>query len=231
MGERQNKELKTKLNEVETAQRAKAKATIAALESKIANLEEQLQGETAERMAQAKINRKAEKKMKENLLMLEDERRHADQYKEQAEKVNSRIKALKRQLDETEEEVSREKAARRKTQRELEDLIAENESKERELTTLKNKLRNPIGSATRRRVDRDRDFLGSISSRAGTSGLDQTDLSLLGSNSTSSPLTLSTEDLSIVSNSGKVNVNASATSNIKEENPDSSYHQQEHKQT
>ena len=38
-------------------------------------------------MAQAKMNRKQEKKMKENLLMLEDERRHADQYKEQAEKV------------------------------------------------------------------------------------------------------------------------------------------------
>merc|ERR1712019_313074 len=138
--ERQNKELKAKLSEVETSQRAKAKATIAALESKIANLEEQLAAETAERMAQAKINRKAEKKMKENLLLLEDERRHADQYKEQSEKVNSRIKALKRQLDETEEEVSREKAARRKTQRELEDLIAENESKEREITNLKNKL-------------------------------------------------------------------------------------------
>ena len=41
----------------------------------------------SERMAQAKINRKAEKKMKENLLLLEDERRHADQYKEQSEKV------------------------------------------------------------------------------------------------------------------------------------------------
>ena len=40
--ERQNKELKAKLSEVETSQRAKAKATIAALESKIANLEEQL---------------------------------------------------------------------------------------------------------------------------------------------------------------------------------------------
>merc|ERR1712088_1298719 len=119
--ERQNKELRAKLQEVETSQRAKAKATIAALESKIAILEEQLAAETAERMAQAKINRKAEKKMKENLLMLEDERRHADQYKEQAEKVNSRIKALKRQLDETEEEVSREKAQRRKIQRELED--------------------------------------------------------------------------------------------------------------
>ena len=44
-----------------------------------------------ERMAQAKINRKAEKKMKENLLMLEDERRHADQYKEQSEKVCNEI--------------------------------------------------------------------------------------------------------------------------------------------
>merc|ERR1711992_252461 len=150
--ERQNKELRAKLQELETSQRAKAKATIAALESKIANLEEQLAAETGERMAQAKMNRKQEKKMKENLLMLEDERRHADQYEEQAEKVNSRIKALKRQLDETEEEVSREKAQRRKIQRELEDLIAENESKERELTTLKNKLRSNIGSSgTRRR--------------------------------------------------------------------------------
>merc|ERR1711860_63066 len=136
------------MGEVEGSQRAKHKAAIAALESKIANLEEQYAAENLERMAQAKINRKAEKKMKENMLMLEDERRHADQYKEQAEKVNSRIKALKRQLDETEEEVSREKAARRKIQRELEDLIAENESKEREITNLKNKLRGSIaGSA------------------------------------------------------------------------------------
>jgi len=142
--ERQNKELRAKLQELETSQRAKAKATIAALESKIANLEEQLASETGERMAQAKMNRKQEKKMKENLLMLEDERRHADQYKEQAEKVNSRIKALKRQLDETEEEVSREKAQRRKIQRELEDLMQDNEAKDREITNLKNKLRRGI---------------------------------------------------------------------------------------
>lgn len=41
--ERQNKELKAKLTELETAQRTKVKATIATLESKIANLEEQLE--------------------------------------------------------------------------------------------------------------------------------------------------------------------------------------------
>ena len=41
--ERQNKELKAKLAELETAQRTKTKATISALESKLASLEEQLE--------------------------------------------------------------------------------------------------------------------------------------------------------------------------------------------
>lgn len=43
--ERQNKELKAKLSELETSQRTKTKATIATLESKISNLEEQLETE------------------------------------------------------------------------------------------------------------------------------------------------------------------------------------------
>lgn len=44
--ERQNKELKTKLAELETNQRTKTKAIIATLESKITNLEEQLEAES-----------------------------------------------------------------------------------------------------------------------------------------------------------------------------------------
>ena len=43
--EKQNKELKAKLSELETNQRTKTKATIAALESKISTLEEQLEAE------------------------------------------------------------------------------------------------------------------------------------------------------------------------------------------
>lgn len=43
--ERQNKELKAKLSELETSQRSKNKATILSLESKINNLEEQLETE------------------------------------------------------------------------------------------------------------------------------------------------------------------------------------------
>lgn len=85
--ERQNKELKAKLSEIETTQRTKGKATMQALEGKITNLEEQLENETKERLTQQKANRKLDKKIKELGLNIEDERRHADQYKEQIEKV------------------------------------------------------------------------------------------------------------------------------------------------
>nr|XP_018907941.1 PREDICTED: myosin heavy chain, non-muscle isoform X2 [Bemisia tabaci] len=139
--ERQNKELKTKLSELETNQRTKTKATIQALESKIATLEEQFEVEAKERLAHQKANRKLDKKLKEVLMQLEDERRHADQYKEQVEKVNTRVKTLKRQLDEAEEEISREKTQKRKAQRELEDMLESYEAMTRENNNLKNKIR------------------------------------------------------------------------------------------
>lgn len=62
---------------------------ITSLELKVANLEEQLEAESRERLAQQKASRKLDKKMKELALQLDEERRHADQYKEQIEKVTS----------------------------------------------------------------------------------------------------------------------------------------------
>merc|ERR1712218_766326 len=106
---------------------------------------EQLSAEAQERMLAAKSNRKLEKKIKELMMQLEDERRHADQYKEQNEKSNNRIKAMRRQLDEAEEEISREKTHRRKAQRELDDYVESNESMNREINNLKNKLRRGMG--------------------------------------------------------------------------------------
>lgn len=78
-------------------------------------------------------------------MQLEDERRHADQYKEQNEKTNGRMKAMRRQLDEAEEEISREKAHRRKAQREIDDYVESNEGMNREINNLKNKLRRGVG--------------------------------------------------------------------------------------
>uniref|UniRef100_A0A2K5HEM1 Myosin-10 n=1 Tax=Colobus angolensis palliatus TaxID=336983 RepID=A0A2K5HEM1_COLAP len=114
--ERQNKELKAKLQELEGAVKSKFKATISALEAKIGQLEEQLEQEAKERAAANKLVRRTEKKLKEIFMQVEDERRHADQYKEQMEKANARMKQLKRQLEEAEEEATRANASRRKLQ-------------------------------------------------------------------------------------------------------------------
>ncbi|XP_069761762.1 myosin-11 isoform X3 [Narcine bancroftii] len=139
--ERQNKELKAKLQEMEGSVRSKFKATISSLEAKVAQLEDQLEVEAKEKQANNKAARRTEKKLKEVMLQVEDERRHGEQYKEQAEKSNSRMKQLKRQLEEAEEETQRINASRRKLQRELEEATELNETMTRECNTLKNKLR------------------------------------------------------------------------------------------
>ncbi|XP_067859325.1 myosin-11-like isoform X2 [Heptranchias perlo] len=151
--ERQNKELKAKLQEMEGTVKSKFKATITSLETKIAQLEEQLETEAKEKQATTKVARRTEKKLKEILMQVEDERRHGEQYKDQAEKANSRVKQLKRQLEEAEEESQRINASRRKLQRELEEATELNETMVRECNTLKNKLRRgnePVLSVTRR---------------------------------------------------------------------------------
>ena len=110
--ERQNKELRAKLGELEGSVKSRFKASITALEAKLAQLEEQLEQEARwegmtlnnvpigslyissnhetksafswrERAAANKIVRRTEKKLKEICMQVEDERRHADQYKEQ----------------------------------------------------------------------------------------------------------------------------------------------------
>uniref|UniRef100_A0A2K5W4Z9 Myosin-11 n=1 Tax=Macaca fascicularis TaxID=9541 RepID=A0A2K5W4Z9_MACFA len=141
--ERQNKELRSKLQEMEGAVKSKFKSTIAALEAKIAQLEEQVEQEAREKQAAAKSLKQKDKKLKEVLLQVEDERKMAEQYKEQAEKGNARVKQLKRQLEEAEEESQRINANRRKLQRELDEATESNEAMGREVNALKSKLRGP----------------------------------------------------------------------------------------
>ncbi|XP_015260034.1 PREDICTED: myosin-10-like [Cyprinodon variegatus] len=150
------RELKAKLAELEGAVKSKFKASIAALEAKILQLEEQLEQEAKERAAANKVVRRTEKKLKEVMMQVEDERRHADQFKEQMEKANSRMKQLKRQLEEAEEEATRANASRRKLQRELDDATEASEGLTREVNSLKNRLRRggPVGSFSSNRSGR-----------------------------------------------------------------------------
>ncbi|XP_040181515.1 myosin-10-like isoform X1 [Rana temporaria] len=138
--ERQNKELKVKLNEMDSTVRSKYKIAIASLEAKIAQLEEQMEQESKERIMANKLVRRAEKRLKEVLVQVEEERRNADQFKEQLEKAHIRMKQLKRQLEECEEEASRANSNRRRLQRELEDVTESAESMNREVNTLRSRL-------------------------------------------------------------------------------------------
>ncbi|XP_068180853.1 myosin-10 isoform X2 [Antennarius striatus] len=148
--ERQNKELKTRLGEMEGAVRGKHRLSVAALEAKIESMEEQLEQERQERTLANKLVRKTEKKLKEVMLQAEDERRHADQYREQLDKSMIRLKQLKRQLEEVEEENSRSNAQRRKLQRELEELTDSGQTMTREISSLRNQLSVPEWRADKR---------------------------------------------------------------------------------
>lgn len=119
-----------------------------------------------ERQANAKNLRQKEKKLKDLAVQMEDERKQAQQYKDQvrlrametkclsftcadstlvcsvqAEKGNVRLKQLKHQLEEAEEESQRVAAARRKLQRELEEASEANDTLSREVASLRSKLR------------------------------------------------------------------------------------------
>ncbi|XP_056143748.1 myosin-11-like [Lampris incognitus] len=139
--ERLNRELKAKLQDIEGQGRSKLKSSIASLETKLREAEEQLEIESRERQNSAKGLRQREKKVKDLTIQIEDERKQGQQYKDQAEKANLRVKQLKRQLEETEEEAQRMAGARRKLQRELEEASEANDALNREVASLRSKLR------------------------------------------------------------------------------------------
>ncbi|XP_060947623.1 myosin-9a [Limanda limanda] len=149
--DRQNKELKLKLQELEGTIKSKYKSSITILESKIAQLEEQLDIESKERGQACRLVRRSDKKLKEVLLQVDDERRNTDQYKDQAEKTNSRMRQLKRQLEESEEEVTRVNAKCRRLQRELDEATETTDVMNREVSTLKSRLRRGDGNLNTRR--------------------------------------------------------------------------------
>lgn len=57
------------------------------------------------------------------------------------DKVNARVKTLKRSVDEAEEENTRLTSAKRRIQRELDDVTEANEELTREVQSLRNRLR------------------------------------------------------------------------------------------
>ncbi|XP_029023847.2 cingulin [Betta splendens] len=113
--ERQVKELRTRVADMEGQPRPTAGLTL--LENKLHELEERLRSEEREASIQAS-QRRTERKLKEANATLDQER---TQHVEQRDQLSLRVKALKRQLDESEVEVERLEGVRRKFLRDLEE--------------------------------------------------------------------------------------------------------------
>merc|ERR1711953_29898 len=134
-----------RLSELEGDKSSRTKAELAALQAKLQQVEDERDSEAKNRYDLSKMLRRSEKKIKDANLQAEEERRTADQYKEQVEKLNTRLRTSKRAADEAEEETTRVNGLKRKLQRDLDEANEQIEALQRELQNQRNKARREGG--------------------------------------------------------------------------------------
>uniref|UniRef100_A0A1A8RP54 Cingulin b n=1 Tax=Nothobranchius rachovii TaxID=451742 RepID=A0A1A8RP54_9TELE len=134
--ERQVKELKSRVADMEGQTRPSAAITL--LENKIQELEERLRSEEREKSSIQASQRRMERKLKELNVTLDQER---SQHVEQKDQLTLRVKALKRQVDESESEVERLEGVRRKVLRDLEEQQELQEALRAKVTALESELK------------------------------------------------------------------------------------------
>ncbi|XP_060948918.1 cingulin isoform X2 [Limanda limanda] len=134
--ERQMKELKSRMADMEGQPRPTAGLSL--LENKVQELEERLRSEEREKASIQASQRRMERKLKELNATLDQER---IQHVEQRDQLSLRVKALKRQFDESEGEVERLEVVRRKVLRDLEEQQELQEALQAKVTALETDLK------------------------------------------------------------------------------------------
>ncbi|XP_013865149.1 cingulin [Austrofundulus limnaeus] len=146
--ERQLKEMRNRVADMETHSRSST--GVSQLETKIQELEERLRMEEREKNSVLASQRRLERKLKE-LNMTLDEERHA--HTEQRDQLTLRVKALKRQVDESETELERIEALRRKAQRDMEEQVELREALQSRVSALETELKRKTQAAMRPVLD------------------------------------------------------------------------------
>ncbi|KAG5848959.1 hypothetical protein ANANG_G00104990 [Anguilla anguilla] len=142
--ERRNKDLKSRLAHLEGSQKSSKEGQVSQLESRIQELEERLEAEERDRANLLQANRKLERKVKD-MAMQSDDEHHS--LRDQKDQLNLKLKALKRQMDETEEEMERLEHSRKKLQRDLEEQVEANEQLQSQLNALRSEIRRKSSAA------------------------------------------------------------------------------------
>ncbi|XP_036423041.1 cingulin isoform X2 [Colossoma macropomum] len=142
--ERQVKELKSRITDMEGQPRPSSGMTM--LENKILELEDRLRSEEREKSSILAAQRRMERKLKDVNATLDQER---NQHAEQRDQLSLRVKALKRQVDESEGEVERLEGVRRKVLRELEEQRELKEAMQTKVSALENELKRKVQQTRR----------------------------------------------------------------------------------
>ncbi|KAL1255182.1 hypothetical protein QQF64_013243 [Cirrhinus molitorella] len=142
--ERQVKELKSRIADIGTQARPTAGVTM--LENKIQELEDRLRSEEKEKTTILAAQRRLDRKLKDVTATLDQERH---QHAEQRDQLSLRVKALKRQLDESEGEVERLEGVRRKVLRDLEEQRELQEVLQAKVNALDNELKRKVQQSRR----------------------------------------------------------------------------------
>ncbi|XP_036391316.1 cingulin-like protein 1 [Megalops cyprinoides] len=143
--ERQNKDLKSRVAHLEGSQKSNKEGLVSQLEIRIQELEERLESEERDRANLQLMNRKLERKVKEMVMQVDDEKHSLQDQKDQ---LNLRLKALKRQMDEAEEEIDRLEHGKKKLQRDLDEQLEANEQLQSQIKALRSEMRRKNTSAT-----------------------------------------------------------------------------------
>uniref|UniRef100_A0A672J5L0 Cingulin n=1 Tax=Salarias fasciatus TaxID=181472 RepID=A0A672J5L0_SALFA len=139
--ERQLKELRSRVADMEGHSRSSA--GVSQLESKIQELEERLLSEDREKTSMLASQRRLERKLKELNMTLDEERQS---HTEQKDQLALKVKALKRQVDESETELERIDALRRKAQRDVEEQMELKDALQSRVTALETELNSSVSS-------------------------------------------------------------------------------------
>ncbi|CAI5438856.1 unnamed protein product [Caenorhabditis angaria] len=135
--ERANRELKQQLQDAETHAQSRVRTQLSVAEAKILNLEQQITLEEQDRLRQTRTLRRMESKLTESSQLLEEEKRQNEQHRQATERLNSRIRQLRNQLDDVEAERDRLNNKIKEERRRADDLTDANETLTRDVSILK----------------------------------------------------------------------------------------------
>merc|ERR1712121_205411 len=135
-------ELQVRLEEAEAAALKGGKRIVAKLETRVRELETELDAEQRRHQDTAKNLRKTDRRLKELAFQAEEDRKNMERMQDLVEKLQAKIKTYKRQVEEAEEIAAMNLAKYRKVQHELEDAEERADVAEGSLAKVRSKNRS-----------------------------------------------------------------------------------------